>query len=135
MSLQGLKTFVDFVQIVWSDFTNTTRCRVLPWAYFEKLMQSSRPGVSVSKVVLLLVNVQHPEGHGAEGEWHLAIDIDTIRVCPYRERTAMVMGWFQEKWPQSPEKPLACVYDPRSILRRIVEYVTDVYGQFSLPLT
>jgi len=125
-SLQGLKSLIDFVQVVWSDYTNTTRCRVLPWAYFAKNMQSSRPGVSIAKVVLLLVDLQHPGGYGPEGEWHLAIDISTIRLCPYQERTAIVMGYFQEKWPAILENPSASPHDPRSILRRIVDEARSV---------
>ena len=58
------------------------------------------------------------------GEYLYAIDLKTLRWCPYAPDHASVLGWFEEKFPNpTVERHLALEVDlcPRTILRRAVE--------------
>jgi len=60
LKLQG----IEFIRIQWVDLINNIRYRVVPLEYFEKLLTSSRPGVSVTKASLGLVFITLAEGFG-----------------------------------------------------------------------
>ncbi|KAF8908595.1 hypothetical protein CPB84DRAFT_1703615 [Gymnopilus junonius] len=96
--------------------------------YFEKLLKTSRPGTSLTKASLGLVFVNIAEGFNATGEYLYAIDMSTLRICPYAPGHASVMGWFEEKEPivglghRSIEVDLC----PRTILRRVVENTKQI---------
>ncbi|KAI5990782.1 hypothetical protein EDD15DRAFT_2278891 [Pisolithus albus] len=114
---------VKFVRIQWVDFSNFVHCRVLPISHFCKLLRSSRPGVTIVKVVLGLVFLTMAEGFGATGEYLLVLDLATVRVCGYAPGHAAVFGYFQEKYPLGGrlDVPLC----PRTNLKRIVKYVAE----------
>ena len=115
---------LEFIRFTWVDFTNTIRFRLLPISYFKKLLQSRRPGVSLAIASLGLVYVTLAEGFSGAGEYFLAPDLSSIRLCPYESGHASVMSLIQEKKPAikadgstSFETPVC----PRTALKRIVE--------------
>ncbi|KAH9477666.1 Protein fluG [Psilocybe cubensis] len=115
---------VKYVRIQWVDLTNNIRFRVLPLAYFHKILQTPRPGTSLTKAVLGIVFITVVDGFSPTGEYVYAVDLSTLRLCPYAPGHASVMGWFEEKEPvagveghRSVEVDLC----PRTILRRVVE--------------
>lgn len=64
------------------------------------------------------------DNYSATGEYVYAVDLSTLKLCPYAPGHASVMGWFEEKEPivgieghRSVEVDLC----PRTILRRVVE--------------
>jgi hypothetical protein len=57
---QGIK----YIRIQWVDLINNIRYRVLPLAYFEKLLKTSRPGTSLTKAALGIVVITLAEGFG-----------------------------------------------------------------------
>ncbi|KZP25611.1 glutamine synthetase/guanido kinase, partial [Athelia psychrophila] len=128
----GLKSAgVEFVRIRWVDPTNIIRYRVVPIAYFDKLLETSRPGISIVKCVLGMVFITLADGFSGIGEYIYAIDRQSIRLCPYAPGHASVMGFFQEKAPvQGPDKQLTVAVNlcPRTTLRRIVDDARDHAG-------
>ena len=54
----------EFIRIQWVDLINNIRYRVLPLEYFEKLLMSSRPGISLTKACLGLVFITIVDGFG-----------------------------------------------------------------------
>ena len=125
VTITGLKgSGVKFVRIQSVDWTNQIRVRVVPIAYFEKLLDSSRPGVTVAKCVLGMVFLELVEGFSGVGEYLYAIDMNTIRLCPYAPGHASVQGFFEEKAPiPGPDKQLSVSVGlcPRTTLQRIVK--------------
>lgn len=117
---------VRFVRIQWNDYTNITRCRVIPLAAFRSLLACPRPGVGVVKTVFGLVEVSMAEGFTAIGEYLIVPDMSTLSICHYAPGHASVMGFFQYK--QRPG-PTASLLDlpicPRGMLRRIEMYVRE----------
>jgi hypothetical protein len=113
---------IRFVRIQWADLLNNIRVRIVPVAYFKKLLASSRPGITVPKVALGLVFIALPSGFSASGEYLYVFDCATLRVCPYAPGHASVLGYFEEKVPP-PRRPMTLEVDicPRSILRRVLE--------------
>lgn len=106
------------------DLVNIVRYRVIPLAYFEKLLKSPRPGVGVAKAAMGLVYLMAADGFSPMGEYLYAPDMSTLRVCPYAPGHASVMGWFQERTPiMVMNGPPTVEVDlcPRTILRRVVE--------------
>ena len=53
---------IRYVRIQWVDLVNNIRCRVVPLAYFNKLIAVSRPGLSIPKVALGIVFLTVAEG-------------------------------------------------------------------------
>ena len=63
ISIENLKeNGIKYVRIQWVDLINNIRYRVVPLPYFEKLLKTSRPGVSLTKAVLGLVFITVVEG-------------------------------------------------------------------------
>jgi len=63
LSLDALKGLgIKYIRILWVDLSNTIKCRVLPIAYYEKLLRTSRPGSSVPKAALGIVFLCLPDG-------------------------------------------------------------------------
>lgn len=120
-SLKGLG--VKFVRVQWVDFSNFVHCRVLPISHFYKLLRTSRPGITIAKVVLGIVFLTIVEGFGVTGEYVLVLDLATVRLCGYAPGHAAVFGYFQEKYPLGGrlDVPLC----PRTNLNRIVKYATE----------
>lgn len=95
-------------------------------AYFEKLLQSRRPGLCLAKASLGLVDLKLAEGLETPGEYLCVPDLTSLRVCPYAPGEASVMGWLQDKNPVSkPGNNPTFEVDicPRSLLARAVKYV------------
>ncbi|KAI0087488.1 glutamine synthetase/guanido kinase [Irpex rosettiformis] len=111
---------VKYIRITWLDYINQPRYRVVPRAYFKKLLQSSRPGVSLAKVVFGLVSLALAPGFSGTGSYHYVIDPSSFRLAPYAPGHASVMGFFQEKSP-SPEHGLTVPLCPRWLLKQIVD--------------
>lgn len=116
--LKSLK--IGFVRIQWVDLTNQTRYRVLPIAYFARLLESARPAVSLTKATLGLVFLSLADGFGGTGEYSYTFDLASCRICSYAPGHAALMGWFEEKYPSPGPNPS---YDvdicPRALLKKI----------------
>jgi len=117
---------IHSVRITWVDLVNNTRFRVVPISSFQRLLASSRPGVTVTKCVLGLVlagNIVAP-GFSPVGEYLYVVDLASIRLCPYAPGHASVMGWFEDKTP-APGRVLGTGVPmcPRSALKRVIECV------------
>ena len=115
---QGIKS----VRVQWVDLSGHIHGRILTISHFNKLLQSSRPGVNVTKAVLGLVFLSLTEGFSAAGEYLLVIDRSSLRLCGYAPGNASVFGFFQEK--QAIAGQLDVPLCPRTILKRILKYVT-----------
>lgn len=113
-----------FVRLTWVDFTGVVRFRVIPLAYFLKMLQSPRPGVAIAEAAMGLVYLHLADGFNPMGEYLYVLDLSTLRLCPYEEGHASVLGWFQEKAPVlGADGNLTVAVDlcPRSTLQRVVE--------------
>jgi hypothetical protein len=150
VSVNDLESYgIRFVRIQWVDLVNNIRCRVVPLVYFKKLVGLSRPGLSVPKVTLGIVFLSVAEGfrhvfetnlnvHAVNNnkyicvlfstteQWLYALDLSSIRLCPYTPGHASIMGWFELKTPPTASLTPAIEVDicPRTILRRVTEYVS-----------
>ncbi|KAF9035308.1 glutamine synthetase/guanido kinase [Hymenopellis radicata] len=113
---------ISYVRVIWIDFTNITRCRVISLKHFLKMMQSARPGVALAFAVMSMVDLRLAAGVSAVGEWFYVIDTSTLRICPYEEGLATVMGNFQHKVPVLVNGSPSLQVDvcPRTILERVV---------------
>ena len=58
------------------------------------------------------------------GEWLYTFDLSSIRLCPYAPGHASVMGWFEVKTPTAGLVSTNVDLCPRTILRRVTEYVS-----------
>jgi glutamine synthetase len=117
---------IQYIRLQWVDTVNNIRYRVIPISYFKKLLNSPRPSVSITKCVFGLVFITTAPGFAPVGEYIYLPDMNSIRLCPYAEGHASVMGWFEEKVPiKGPDGKLTLNVPlcPRSTLKRIVEYV------------
>lgn len=115
-----------YVRLTWMDLTSIVRYRVIPVSYFLKMLQSPRPGAAVGKGVLGAVNMDFAEGFSFMGEYLYVIDPATLKLCPYEEGVASVLGWFQEKAPvlgPDGDPTLEVEACPRTTLCRVVECV------------
>ncbi|TEB34253.1 FLU1-II [Coprinellus micaceus] len=112
---------IAYIRVQWVDLTNQIRYRVLPLAYFAKLLQSSnRPAVSLTKATLGMVFLNMSPGFTCNGEYSYVFDLDSLRTSSYAPSHAIVMGWFQEKYP-SPSGSFDVDLCPRALLKRISE--------------
>ena len=118
---------VKYIRITWLDYINKPRYRVVPRAYFKKLLKSSRPGVSLAKAALGLVSLELTPGFSGTGSYHYVFDPSSFRLAPYAPGHASMMGFFQEKTP-SPQYGLVVPLCPRWILKRIVDKAQSVAG-------
>lgn len=109
---------IEFIRVTWVDLINNVRYRVIPRPYFKRLLESSRPGISLTKTCLGLIGLRVAEGFGSTGEDLYALDVRSFRICPYEPGHASILGFFQEKVP-SPEWGLNIPLCPRTLLKRI----------------
>ncbi|SJL03811.1 uncharacterized protein ARMOST_07168 [Armillaria ostoyae] len=124
---------ITFVRLTWVDLTGVVRFRVIPRAYFLKMLQSPRPSVAIAKVTMGLVYLHTADEFNAIGEYLYIPDLSTLRLCPYEEGHASVLGWFQEKSPVlGADGNLTVAVDlcPRSVLQRVVEQATQAGVEF-----
>ncbi|OJA19831.1 hypothetical protein AZE42_11259, partial [Rhizopogon vesiculosus] len=124
---------IHSVHITWVDFGNSTRFRVLPLSSFQRLLVSSRPGVTIAQGCfgLVLSGIVLAPGFSATGEYLYVVDLDTIRLCPYAPGHASIMGWFQDKIP-APGRALGTGVPmcPRSVLKRVIDTATSYNAAF-----
>lgn len=118
---------VEYVRVQWVDLTNKSRLRIVSLDYFEKVLQSSRPGLGAAKAALGLVELVMAEGFDLTGEYLCVPDLTSLRVCPYAPGHASVMVWLQDKTPvPGPDGKLTVDVDlcPRTLLSRVLKYVS-----------
>jgi hypothetical protein len=115
---------VHTVRITWVDLINNTRFRAVPLSSFQRLLASSRPGVTVTQCVFGLAGITLAPGFGPVGEYLYVVDLATIRLCSYAPGHASIVGWFQDTTP-APGRVLGTGVPmcPRSVLKRVIEYV------------
>ncbi|KAG6330159.1 hypothetical protein ID866_8931 [Astraeus odoratus] len=116
---------VSFIRVQWVDFTNVVRYRVLPLSYFYGLLQSHRPGLTVTKSVMGLVFDSIVEGFSPVGEYIYVIDLASLRLCTYAPGHAAVFGFFQPKTDIGAE--IGVPVCPRTTLQRIVRQAAEIY--------
>ncbi|KAJ7039586.1 hypothetical protein C8F04DRAFT_1209020 [Mycena alexandri] len=109
---------VSYVRIYWVDLVNVHRCRIVPVQYFKALMKSNRPGVVVAKASLGLVYLTVVPGFLPTGEYLYALDLATLKPCPFAPGHMAILGQFEEK--------TAVNLCPRSLLRRILEQTKQI---------
>ncbi|KZT22877.1 glutamine synthetase/guanido kinase [Neolentinus lepideus HHB14362 ss-1] len=113
---------VRYIRLTWVDLVNNIRYRVIPLPYFDKLLKSSRPGITIGKIVFGLVFLDTAEGFGPTGEYLYVPDMKTLRRCPYAEGHAMVLGYFEHKDKYSSGMDsLEVDLCPRTVLRRVMQ--------------
>jgi hypothetical protein len=115
---------IHSVRITWVDLVNSVGIRVIPLKSFQRLLASSRPGITVTKCVFGFVINRAASGFGPVGEYLYVVDLTSMRLCPYAPGHISIMGWFQDKVP-APGRILGTGVPmcPRSTLNRIVECV------------
>ncbi|KAG1733379.1 uncharacterized protein EDB91DRAFT_1057527 [Suillus paluster] len=113
---------IHTVRITWVDLINDTRIRVLPLSSFQRLLASSRPGITISQCLFGIAGIRIASGFGATGEYLHVVDLSSIRLCSYAPGHVSIMGWFQDKVP-APGRVLGTGVPmcPRSTLKRIVD--------------
>ncbi|KAK7032848.1 1,2-dihydroxy-3-keto-5-methylthiopentene dioxygenase [Favolaschia claudopus] len=121
----------NYVRIYWVDLANTRRCRILPIEHFKALLKSNRPGVNIAKVTLGVVYLTLAPGFAPIGEYLYAIDIASLRPCPFAPGHFAVLGQFEEKTALTGpnDKPSVEVnLCPRTLLRRITQELKQSYN-------
>lgn len=118
---------IKFVRLQWVDYTNTVRFFLTPTLHFQKMLTSQRPGTGVGKCTLGLIFLTLAPGFSSNGEYLLVPDLTSLRIAPYARHHAVVMCYLQEKFP-SPEHGLVVPIDPRTLLKRIIEYVGSTFS-------
>jgi glutamine synthetase len=125
LSVDALKVMgIQYIRLQWVDLVNNIRYRVIPLSHFSKILDSPRPSISIAKCVFGLVFISTAPGFSALGEYLYVPDMNTLKLCPYADGHASVMGWFEEKVPvKGPDGNLSVTVPlcPRTTLKRIVE--------------
>lgn len=115
---------IRYIRLQLVDPTNNVRYRVIPISHFERILDSSRPGITFAKAILGSAFLEIAEGFASHGEYLYVPDMSTVRMLPYKPGHASILGWFEEKGP------VACPgetwttkvnFCPRGILHKIVE--------------
>jgi hypothetical protein len=114
---------VRFIRVQWLDLTNKLRYRVVPISYYEKLLESKRPGVSMVRCAFGLIDVTPAPGFDATGQHLYIIDTSSIKPCPYVQGHACVMGWLQEYEPvtrPNGQMSIDVPFCPRGVLQKVI---------------
>ncbi|KAF7297453.1 1,2-dihydroxy-3-keto-5-methylthiopentene dioxygenase [Mycena indigotica] len=114
-----------YIRIYWVDFVNIRRCRIVPVAHFKALLKSNRPGVNIAKVCLGLIGLHVAPGFVPVGEYLYAIDLKSLRPCPFAPGHAAVLGQFEEKTPLA--GTVAVELCPRTLLRGVESKIKTVH--------
>jgi hypothetical protein len=65
-SLDDLKAKgVKYIRMQWVDLVNHVKCRIIPLPFFEKLLETTRPGITLTSGALGFVFYQRAEGFGS----------------------------------------------------------------------
>jgi hypothetical protein len=127
LAAQALKDHgIKYIRFQWLDLANILRYRVIPLAQWIKILESSRPSISLLKVNLSLVVLHIPPGFVSTGEYIYKPDLSSLRVIPYAPGQASVMGYYEEKVPlPGPDGVLTLKVDldARAALHRVCECV------------
>ncbi|KAJ6630086.1 hypothetical protein B0H10DRAFT_1109652 [Mycena sp. CBHHK59/15] len=130
MDINTLKRLgICFIRFQFVDLTNNVRYRVIPMTYFEKILASSRPSITVLTAGLGVVFLTIADGFAPDSEYLYLPDMSTVRVLPYKPGHAAVLGWFEEKLPVvGPGGKLSTQAElcPRRILHDVVETARTV---------
>ncbi|KAL4245772.1 glutamine synthetase family protein [Abortiporus biennis] len=120
---------IKYIRLLWLDYTNTPRMRIIPVDYFGKLLSSGgRPGVGVTKATFGLVHLNMTPGFSPTGEYLLVPDLQSFRICgSFAPGHAIIMAYVQEKVPQ-PDVGLDVPLCPRTLLRRVVDFAAKEAG-------
>ncbi|KDQ20092.1 hypothetical protein BOTBODRAFT_125649 [Botryobasidium botryosum FD-172 SS1] len=131
LSLATLKeSGVRFVRLTWVDFGNCVRYKILPLKHFEKLVASARGGFTVTVAIMGAVFLTVAEGVTVVGEYVWKPDLSTLRLAPYADGHATVLGNFTRETANSAGQRESHEIDlcPRGILRRVVESAKKTAG-------
>ncbi|KAG1778198.1 hypothetical protein EV702DRAFT_1196616 [Suillus placidus] len=122
---------IHSVRITWVDLINGIRIRVVPLKSFQRLLSSSRPGITISQSVFGFVVDRIASGFGPVGEYLFVVDLTSMRLCSYAPGHISIMGWFQDKVPV-PGRVLETGVPmcPRSTLNRIVDTAKSYNAAF-----
>jgi glutamine synthetase len=122
---------IHSVRITWVDLVNAIGFRVVPLKSFQRLLASSRPGITVTQCVFGFVINRAASGFGPVGEYLFVVDLTSMRYCPYAPGHVSIMGWFQDKVP-APGRVLGTGVPmcPRSTLNRIVDAAKSYNAAF-----
>ncbi|KAG1733151.1 hypothetical protein EDB19DRAFT_1639816 [Suillus lakei] len=122
---------IHSVRITWVDLVNATGFRVIPLKSFQRLLASSRPGITITQCVFGFVINQAASGFGPIGEYLYVADLTSMRLCSYAPGHVSIMGWFQDKVP-APGRVLGTGVPmcPRSTLNRIVDTAKSYNAAF-----
>ncbi|KAE9404814.1 glutamine synthetase/guanido kinase [Gymnopus androsaceus JB14] len=122
-----LQQFLEYVRLYFVDLSNTRRCRVLSKEYFKQLIKSNRPGVTIAKASLGLVNLAMAEGFEPIGEFLYALDLSSLRILQGVGKGTIlgILGKFEEKDPEDKENGVEVGMCPRTTLSRIIREVKD----------
>ena len=117
-----LQQFLEYVRLYFVDLSNTRRCRVLSKEYFKQLLKSNRPGVTIAKASLGLVNLNMAEGFEPIGEFLYALDLSSLRILQGvgKDPILGILGKFEEKDPEGKENGVEVGMCPRTTLSRII---------------
>ncbi|KAF7796369.1 hypothetical protein EIP86_007546 [Pleurotus ostreatoroseus] len=119
---------VRWIRVVWLDYTNVPRFRILSRVFFTRLLKSTRPGIPVAKVTFGLVHLNLTEGLTSAGEYLYVFDTNSFRILPYATGHASIMGFFQLKVPPPTLGLNPISLCPRGMLQRIVKDARDRAG-------
>ena len=113
---------IRYVRIQWVDLLNQVRCRLFPVSYFLKLLDSERPGVTLTKAALAVIVLQSIPGFSAVGEHIYVIDLSSFRRCSYAPGHAVCLGFFQEQVsvPRPSGPSFEVPFCPRTVLSRLI---------------
>ncbi|KAJ7071783.1 hypothetical protein B0H15DRAFT_925748 [Mycena belliarum] len=125
-ALRGLG--IRFIRFQWVDLTNNVRYRVIPRAYFEKMLASPRPSICILTVGLGAVFLKIADGFAADSEYLYVPDMSSVRTLPYKPGHASVLGWFEDKAPVPGRITMEAELCPRRILRQVTETARSVSG-------
>jgi len=112
-----------YVIVEWADVSGVIREWVFTLSYFKKLLQTSRPGFPIASIALTSVFTNLPPTiEGGISEYLVAVDLSTLRPCPYLPDYAVVHPFFEERVPVSNDSGLSVEVShcPRTLLRRLV---------------
>lgn len=110
-----------YVRVQWVDLSGQIRYKVLPKAYFLRIVtKSDRPGITLTAAVLSIIAGGCSPGFSGIGEWLYAFDLDTLRRVVYEPGHAVVVGYFQEEEPH-PVHGVDIPLCPRSVLKKVVK--------------
>ncbi|KAG1860892.1 hypothetical protein F4604DRAFT_1788744 [Suillus subluteus] len=122
---------IHSVRITWVDLVNATGFRVVPLKSFQRLLASSRPGITITQCIFGFVINRAASGFGPVGEYLFVVDLSSMRLCSYAPGHVSIMGWFQDKVP-APGRVLGTGVPmcPRSTLNRIVDTAKSYNAAF-----